>query len=67
MILGQQPTVIANNATLTDFDDGLPVETQSAQCTITAGDVQASAQASVSKKLEGVCGSSKFFWTKFYF
>lgn len=39
-------------------EDG-PLEIQSAQCTITAGDVKASAQASISKKLEGVCGSSK--------
>lgn len=34
-----------------------PHETQSAQCTITAGDVQASAQATISKRLDGVCGS----------
>lgn len=34
-----------------------PQETQSAQCTITAGDVQASAQATISKRLDGVCGS----------
>lgn len=39
-------------------DDDNPTETQSAQCTITAGDVQASAQATITKKLEGVCGSS---------
>lgn len=38
-----------------------PHETQSAQCTITAGEVQASAQATISKKLEGVCGSSSYF------
>lgn len=42
-----------------DNDEDQPTETQSAQCTITAGDVQASAQATISKKLEGVCGSSE--------
>lgn len=38
-------------------EEGGVHETQSAQCTITAGDVQASAQATISKRLEGVCGS----------
>ncbi|CAD7081586.1 unnamed protein product [Hermetia illucens] len=36
-----------------------PYETQRAQCTVTAGEVQASAEASVSKTLEGVCGSDE--------
>lgn len=36
-----------------------PYETQRAQCTVTAGEVQASAEASVSKTLEGVCGSGE--------
>lgn len=40
-----------------------PYETQSAQCTITAGDVQASAQATISKRLEGVCGSGTHITT----
>lgn len=40
-------------------DDDSPFETQIAQCTITSGDVQASAQASISKKLEGICGTGK--------
>lgn len=35
------------------------METQNAQCTIKAGNIEASAQASVSKKLEGICGTSK--------
>lgn len=46
--------------------DEIPVESQSAQCTITAGDVQASAEATMSKKLEGVCGTCKFVY-EFYF
>lgn len=41
-----------------DSDDDSPIETQSAQCTITAGDVKAQAQATISKKLEGICSSS---------
>lgn len=35
-----------------------PSETQRAQCTITAGEVQASAEATMTKTLKGVCGSS---------
>lgn len=35
------------------------METQNAQCTITAGEVRASAQASTSKKLEGICGTKE--------
>lgn len=35
-----------------------PTETQLAQCTITSGDVKASAQASLTTKLEGICESS---------
>uniref|UniRef100_A0A182W870 Uncharacterized protein n=1 Tax=Anopheles minimus TaxID=112268 RepID=A0A182W870_9DIPT len=36
-----------------------PYETQTAQCTITSGDIEASAQASISKTLVGVCGSDE--------
>lgn len=51
-------TIVEKQSDGTETEDQ-PTETQSAQCTITAGDVQASAQATISKKLEGVCGSSK--------
>lgn len=44
--------------TIESSDDDLPMETQQAQCTISAGEVQASAQATISRKLEGVCSSS---------
>lgn len=58
------PTVIHGKATnqtnLTD--DNTPMETQNAQCTIKAGNIEASAQASVSKKLEGICGTSRFIY-----
>lgn len=50
---------------INDFEE-FPHETQSAQCTITAGDVQASAQATISKKLEGVCGSSSYPFKSFF-
>uniref|UniRef100_A0A2M4ASA0 Putative secreted protein n=1 Tax=Anopheles triannulatus TaxID=58253 RepID=A0A2M4ASA0_9DIPT len=36
-----------------------PYETQTAQCTITSGDIEASAQASISKTLVGVCGTDE--------
>ncbi|XP_058128644.1 uncharacterized protein LOC131292844 [Anopheles ziemanni] len=36
-----------------------PYETQTAQCTITSGDIEASAQASISKTLVGVCGTEE--------
>lgn len=42
-----------------DKEKGLPKETQMAQCTITSGDIKASAQATFSKKLEGFCSTSK--------
>lgn len=41
----------------TDKDNGLPKETQMAQCTISSGDIKASAQATFSKKLEGFCST----------
>lgn len=53
-------TILEKQSDTTETDDQ-PTETQSAQCTITAGDVQASAQATISKRLEGVCGSSKVY------
>lgn len=42
-----------------DKDKGLPKETQMAQCTITSGDIKASAQATFSKKLEGFCSTGE--------
>lgn len=60
-IVGTVPTIISgktsNNQTT---EDNTPMETQNAQCTIKAGNIEASAQASVSKKLEGICGTSKY-------
>lgn len=44
-----------------DVEKGLPKETQMAQCTITSGDIKASAQATFSKKLEGFCSTGKWF------
>lgn len=38
---------------------GEPTETQAAQCTITSGDVKASAQATVTTRLDGVCETGK--------
>ncbi|XP_058464387.1 uncharacterized protein LOC131438391 [Malaya genurostris] len=46
----------------TKIDDGTPespYETQTAQCTITSGEVEASAQATISKTLVGVCGTDE--------
>ncbi|XP_053685756.1 uncharacterized protein LOC128735289 [Sabethes cyaneus] len=46
----------------TNIDDGTPespYETQTAQCTITSGEVEASAQATISKTLVGVCGTEE--------
>lgn len=46
----------------TNIDDGnpeSPYETQTAQCTITSGEVEASAQATISKTLVGVCGTDE--------
>lgn len=43
-----------------DKANGLPKETQMAQCIINYGDIKASAQATFSKKLEGFCSTSKF-------
>lgn len=46
----------------TNIDDGTldsPYETQTAQCTITSGEVEASAQATISKTLVGVCGTDE--------
>lgn len=60
--VGSGPTVItgkSSNETIASDEDA-PMETQNAQCTIKAGNIEASAQASVSKKLEGICGTSKY-------
>ncbi|XP_037033425.1 uncharacterized protein LOC119072343 [Bradysia coprophila] len=43
----------------TSSDENSPIETQNAQCTIKAGNIEASAQASVSKRLEGICGTNQ--------
>jgi hypothetical protein len=40
-----------------DENNGLPKETQMAQCTVQSGDIKASAQATFSKKLEGFCST----------
>lgn len=37
-----------------------PIETQRAECTLISGDVRATAEASVSRKLEGICATGKF-------
>lgn len=36
-----------------------PIETQRAECTLISGDVRATAEASVSRKLEGFCATGK--------
>lgn len=43
----------------TDKEKTLPKETQMAQCTVTSGDIKASAQATFSKKLEGFCSTGE--------
>lgn len=50
----------------TDKDNGLPKETQMAQCTVTSGDIKASAQATFSKKLEGFCSTGKQFENNYF-
>lgn len=52
----QKPLIVRS----IDKEKGLPKETQMAQCTITSGDIKASAQATFSKKLEGFCSTSEF-------
>ncbi|CAD7005900.1 unnamed protein product [Ceratitis capitata] len=42
-----------------DADDKQPSEIQKAVCTVTAGEVRASAEAVTTKKLKGVCGSAE--------
>lgn len=37
----------------TDDKSGVPKESQMAQCTVTSGDIKASAQATFSRKIEG--------------
>lgn len=44
----------------TDNANGVPKETQMAQCTVTTGEIKASAQATFSRKIEGdFCLSSE--------
>lgn len=47
-----------------DKEKGLPKETQMAQCTVTSGDIKASAQATFSKKLEGFCSTSELLGSR---
>lgn len=44
-------------------DEKLPSEIQKAVCTVTAGEVRASAEAVTTKKLKGVCGSGMYVYT----
>lgn len=39
-----------------------PIETQRAECTLISGDVRASAEASVSRKLEGFCATGNLIY-----
>lgn len=43
-----------------DTADMNPTETQRAECTLISGDVKASAEATVSRKLEGFCATGNF-------
>ncbi|XP_017479691.1 PREDICTED: mediator of RNA polymerase II transcription subunit 15 [Rhagoletis zephyria] len=49
----------AENPISDDADEKLPSEIQKAVCTVTAGEVRASAEAVTTKKLKGVCGSAE--------
>jgi len=48
---------ITSNPTETETVPNLPSEVQKAVCTVTAGEVKASAEAVTTKTLKGVCGS----------
>ncbi|XP_058832442.1 uncharacterized protein LOC131690570 [Topomyia yanbarensis] len=48
-----------NTTSVNDGTPESPYETQTAQCTITSGEVEASAQATISKTLVGVCGTDE--------
>ncbi|XP_036326776.1 basic-leucine zipper transcription factor A [Rhagoletis pomonella] len=49
----------AENSISDEADEKLPSEIQKAVCTVTAGEVRASAEAVTTKKLKGVCGSAE--------
>jgi len=48
---------ITSNPAETETVSKLPSEVQKAVCTVTAGEVKASAEAVTTKTLKGVCGS----------
>ncbi|XP_055592585.1 uncharacterized protein LOC129744200 [Uranotaenia lowii] len=50
---------VTNTTNVNDATPDSPYETQTAQCTITSGEVEASAQATISKTLVGVCGTEE--------
>ncbi|XP_019529317.3 uncharacterized protein LOC109401282 [Aedes albopictus] len=50
---------VTNTTNINDGTPSEPYETQTAQCTITSGEVEASAQATISKTLVGVCGTDE--------
>lgn len=50
---------VTNTTNINDGTPNEPFETQTAQCTITSGEVEASAQATISKTLVGVCGTDE--------
>ncbi|XP_050070047.1 uncharacterized protein LOC126558135 [Anopheles maculipalpis] len=58
LLLAQFVSAATEEKTSSEPPDS-PYETQTAQCTITSGDIEASAQASISKTLVGVCGSDE--------
>lgn len=57
-VSGAEP-LITNTTNVNDGTPESPYETQTAQCTITSGEVEASAQATISKTLVGVCGTDE--------
>jgi hypothetical protein len=59
----EKPMIIMRSV---DKEKDLPKETQMAQCTVTSGDIKASAQATFSKKLEGFCSTSEFNEKSFF-
>lgn len=50
---------VSNTTNVNDGTPDSPYETQTAQCTITSGEVEASAQATISKTLVGVCATDE--------
>ena len=49
----------ASTVNSSNIDESNPSEVQKAVCTVTAGDVKASAEAVTTKTLKGVCGSAE--------